>query len=61
MRTIEVDDETCIGCGQCVEICPEVFEIIGEKAMAMNPERAGECNIDEAVEMCPVNAIMVEE
>ena len=32
MRAI-VDEETCIGCGRCVEICPEVFELEGELAV----------------------------
>lgn len=22
-----VDDETCIGCGTCPEVCPEVFHM----------------------------------
>ncbi len=61
MKNIEIDDETCIGCGQCVEICPEVFEMVADKAMAMNPERCDECDINEAVEMCPVNAIRLGE
>ena len=32
MRAI-VDEETCIGCGRCVEICPDVFELEGEIAI----------------------------
>ena len=25
-------DETCIGCGVCVEICPQIFEMEEDKA-----------------------------
>jgi len=27
MKKPVVDYETCIGCGSCVELCPEVFEL----------------------------------
>lgn len=57
---VEVNDELCIGCGQCVETCPEVFEMVGDVAMAMNPERAGDCDVAEAAEMCPVQAITID-
>ena len=45
-----VDKDTCIGCGLCPSICPEVFEL---------PE---DCHDEakEAAESCPVDAIEVE-
>ena len=33
MAELKVDDELCIGCGTCVEICPEVFAL-SEKGKA---------------------------
>ncbi len=65
MRAI-VDEETCIGCGRCVEICPEVFELEGELAV----NKIGEGNdippqyeqpCEEAASECPVEAIMIEQ
>ncbi|HMK42838.1 MAG TPA: ferredoxin [Dissulfurispiraceae bacterium] len=59
-----VDEETCIGCGRCVEICPAVFfldEAIG-KSVVIDPDAcdyAGCC--EAAAENCPVSAITVEE
>jgi len=60
-----VDEETCIGCGRCVEICPEVFELDGEIAV----NKLGEGNeipslyeqaCEEAASECPVEAITIE-
>lgn len=53
-----VEDE-CIGCGACVEICPEVFmlnESLGF-AQVLNPGGAGADKIQEAMDACPVNCI----
>lgn len=50
----------CIGCGMCVDVCPEVFEI---NAQGMS-EVVGDADshadsVMEAAEICPVNAIEV--
>lgn len=58
-----VDGELCIGCGQCEEICPDVFEMEGEKANVISDEIPDDA-LDacyEAVESCPVDAIILEE
>jgi len=26
-RTVGLDEECCVGCGVCAELCPEVFEM----------------------------------
>jgi ferredoxin len=55
-----VDEELCIGCGVCVSLCPEVFEM-GDDGKAkvlmdmVSPELEGSCR--EAVEGCPEVAI----
>ena len=54
---VKVDQDKCIGCGACVAICPEVFEL-GEdgKSHVKNPE--GKCDdLQSAVDSCPVDAI----
>ena len=55
---LKVDQDKCIGCGVCVSIAPEVFEI-GEdgKAHVKNPEGASKEKIKEAIESCPTGAI----
>ena len=60
---VTVDEETCIGCESCVETCPEVFEMSGDKAVAKVdevPEDVAE-TCKEAAENCPVEAILIED
>lgn len=58
-----VDQETCIGCGLCPSICPEVFQMNDDgKAEAIVDEVSGELedSAKEGADSCPVNAITVE-
>lgn len=58
-----VDKATCIGCGLCPSICPEVFEMKDDgKAGVIVAEvpPTSESSAQEAEESCPVNAIAVE-
>jgi NAD-dependent dihydropyrimidine dehydrogenase PreA subunit len=56
----KVDEEKCIGCGECVEICPvDVFEIQKEKAVPVNAEECLGC--ESCVESCEQGAITVTE
>lgn len=59
-----VDKETCIGCGLCPSISPEVFEMDDEDGKAKEisdevPEAAYD-SAKEAEESCPVDAIKVD-
>ena len=60
---ILIDEEECIGCGSCEEICPEVFVLNEdtEKAEVINPEGGPEDLIEEALEACPVECIQWED
>ncbi len=57
MKIPIVDQDACIGCGACVDLCPEVFELREDKAWVNGPEKCGTCNCQEAAESCPVDAI----
>ena len=57
-----VDKDTCIGCGLCPSICPSVFEMDDDKAVARtNPVPDGnEDDARDAESSCPVNAISLD-
>ncbi|MBU3896871.1 MAG: ferredoxin [Nanoarchaeota archaeon] len=50
---MKVDKNKCIGCGACVSICPEIFELKDGKAVVKSK---GEC--PDSVDACPVRAII---
>ena len=57
---IEVDRNKCIGCGACVALCGEVFELKGGKAAAKKKESDKDC-VKDAADNCPVQAIKLKK
>ncbi|NQS99581.1 MAG: ferredoxin [Candidatus Omnitrophica bacterium] len=58
----QVNEELCVGCGLCADICTEVFVMEGDKAKIKAnpvPEASSECS-QKAKEDCPVEAIIIE-
>jgi ferredoxin len=56
---VSVDQDTCIGSGNCEATCPEVFEVRDGKSHVKEdsvPENL-EDKAQEAVDGCPVQAI----
>lgn len=56
-----IDPDLCTGCELCVETCPDVFEMEEELAVVSDPAGAGEDEIQEAIDNCPVEAITWQE
>jgi len=55
---IVVDREECIGCGNCSDIAPDVFELDDEGlSKVVDPAGADDDTIREAAESCPVDCI----
>jgi ferredoxin len=54
-----IETEECIGCENCVELCPDVFgfDDSAEKAFVLKSEGGSEECIEEAIETCPVECI----
>jgi ferredoxin len=58
-----VDKDTCIGCGLCPGICPEIFEMDDDGKAKASDEEISDKVVDDAKDaeaQCPVNAIKVE-
>jgi len=57
--TLELDQETCIGCGICPQVCPHlIFEMQDSKARIRNRDECMECGA--CALNCPVKAIRVD-
>jgi ferredoxin len=63
MKKPVIDYDECIGCGSCVEICPEVFVLKEEegKAYVSGGDKCDTCDCEEAIGICPVEAIAWSE
>ena len=61
MRLV-VDLNKCQGYAQCVPLAPEVLKLIGEEALAYdpNPDESQRQQVLRAVASCPVQAIILE-
>lgn len=60
---VRVDEDTCVGDETCVQMCPEIFEMKGDVAIAKTEvvPKDLEAKCKETAEACPVEAIIVEE
>lgn len=61
-ENIVIDEDECIGCEACVELCPSVFAFDDdeEKALVIDGANADEDCIDEAIASCPAECITKE-
>ena len=60
MYKVEVDNGKCIGCEECVDVCPvDVYEMQEEKSVAVNADECIGC--ESCVDVCEQGAITVTE
>ncbi len=59
---IVIDQDECIGCEACVELCPSVFAFDDDEGKAFVIDGAGhdEDCVDEAIASCPAECIIKE-
>lgn len=57
---VEVDQELCISCGNCIDLCPDVFKWNGDEKASCSVNEIPvvlEEQAHEAAESCPTEAI----
>ncbi|MDR1731145.1 MAG: ferredoxin [Synergistaceae bacterium] len=59
---ISIDQQRCIGCGVCSQVCPEIFRLDEAAGLAvlLSSEKDAP-GLAEAESSCPVSCIRVEE
>jgi NAD-dependent dihydropyrimidine dehydrogenase PreA subunit len=57
--TLALDQERCVGCGSCLEVCPhEVLAMAGSKALIDDRDACMECGA--CALNCPAGALSVQ-
>lgn len=61
-KKLRIDEDECIGCESCVELCPAAFEMNadGDKAIVTDEDSTADC-VEEAIDTCPVDCIHLED
>jgi ferredoxin len=52
-----VDKDACIGCVACAEVFPDIFKMVGDKALAYEKAQAGVVRPTKVLKTCPTDAI----
>ncbi len=62
MTVPRIDKDACISCGECIYMCPDLFQW-GEdgKAEVANKDGCNGCDCKETADACPTDAILLEE
>lgn len=59
-KTVIIDEDLCIGCGACVELCPQKILYIDEKTGKCKVSDESKCDKQAGCErVCPVEAIKI--
>ncbi|MCP4652404.1 MAG: ferredoxin [Candidatus Omnitrophica bacterium] len=59
MANIVIDENACVGCALCVNMCPDRFEM-DEGGIAKVKNGTCDCDLAEVATQCPVDAITIQ-
>jgi ferredoxin len=57
---MKIDSEKCIGCGVCETMCPQCFKM-NSGVSEIQQETCDECDLEDVVASCPVDAIILDK
>lgn len=62
-KTLEIKEDYCIGCGLCVKMLPEYYEMNNDKAVVLKTPEGKDVlqGIQKTVEKCPSKAIVLNK
>ncbi len=60
MAKVTIDASTCTGCGLCVSLCADGFEMGDDNIAKVTNENPSSCDMKEIASQCPVNSIKAE-
>ena len=60
-KKVYIDQDECIGCGLCTELCPLVFKMNDDGKAEVIEGYQEEEKIEEAIDGCPVTCIHRQE
>ena len=59
-KIVRIDEELCIGCGECVSLCPKKILYIDDKSGKCKVSEETKCDrLRGCVKVCPVKAIKI--
>lgn len=62
MRKLNVDENSCIGCGACISLDPEHFDFNDEGlSSVINEDNIDSEELKTALESCPTGAISISD
>ncbi len=61
MAKITVDENACVGCGLCINMCADVFELDANGIAKVKANECSGCDLHDVASQCPVNAILIED
>jgi len=58
---VVIDENACVGCGLCVNLCPEVFFLADNNIAQAKSGESYDKNLHKIASQCPVNAILIKD